>query len=129
MKILTVSITIAIFCAAAALADEPRRLEVLFLGDDGHHKPIERYRVLKQAVAPRGYNICWVEDLREVTRERLDRYDALVSLVQDRIYARLGPMERSLSGSWGGWRSLAPSLKGVTTKRIPRPPPPPVAQN
>ncbi len=51
----------------------------------------------------------------------LDRYDALVVLVQDRIYANLGPLERSLSGQWGSWRSLAPPLKGVTTERIPRP--------
>ncbi len=55
----------------------------------------------------------------------LDRYDALVAIVQDRIHAGLGPVERSLSGSWGGWRSLAPSLKGVTTKRIPRTSPTP----
>ena len=53
----------------------------------------------------------------------LDRYDALVSIVQDRIYAHLGPVERSLSGSWGSWRALPPPLKGVTTKRIPRPSP------
>jgi len=50
----------------------------------------------------------------------LDRYDALVVLVQDRIYANLGPIERSLSGQWGSWRSLAPPLKGVTADRIPR---------
>ena len=64
--------------AAGAEPTAGRRIEVLFLGDDGHHKPLERYRVLKQALAPRGYNISWVEDLREVTRERLDRYDALI---------------------------------------------------
>jgi hypothetical protein len=58
----------------------------------------------------------------------LDRYDALVMVVQDRIYARLGPVERSLSGSWGSWRSLPPPLKGVTTQRIPRASPPPVAR-
>jgi len=50
----------------------------------------------------------------------LDRYDAMVLLVQDRVYAHLGPVERSLTQRWGSWRSLAPSLKGVTTKRIPR---------
>jgi len=50
----------------------------------------------------------------------LDRYDALVVLVQDRIYAHLGPLERSLSGRWGSWRSLAPSLRGVSAQRIPR---------
>ena len=52
--------------------------------------------------------------------QALDKYDALVALVQDRISARLGPFERSLSGRWGSWRSLAPSLRGVTTNRIPR---------
>jgi hypothetical protein len=50
----------------------------------------------------------------------LDRYNALVLLVQDRVYARLNPLERSLSGRWSGWRSLSPSLRGITTQRIPR---------
>ncbi len=52
----------------------------------------------------------------------LDSYDALVALVQDRIYGHLGPLERSLSGRWGSWRSLGPSLGGVSL-RIPRKPP------
>lgn len=50
----------------------------------------------------------------------LDRYDALVGMVQDRIYNHLGPLERSLSGRWGSWRSAGPPLGGVTAKRIPR---------
>ena len=57
---------------------KPKRLEVLFLGDDRGHKPIERYRVLKQALGPRGYNLTFIEDLSQVTRERLDRYDSLI---------------------------------------------------
>jgi hypothetical protein len=54
----------------------------------------------------------------------LDRYDAIVLLVQDRIHGSLGPVERSLSGPWGSWRSLAPSLRGVTPTRMPRTKPP-----
>lgn len=50
----------------------------------------------------------------------LERYAMLVVLVQDRIYGSLGPVERSLSGRWGSWRSLAPSLRGVTTQRMSR---------
>jgi hypothetical protein len=50
----------------------------------------------------------------------LDSYVALVLLTQDRIYARLGTVEQSLSGGWGSWRSLPPPLKGVTATRIPR---------
>ena len=54
----------------------------------------------------------------------LDYYNALVVLVQDRVHDQLGPLERSLSGRFGSWRSMAPSLRGVTTNRIPRSPPP-----
>jgi len=50
----------------------------------------------------------------------LDSYDALVVLVQDRVYDHLGPLERSLSGRWGSWHSLGPSLRGVSNTRIPR---------
>lgn len=57
---------------------EVRRLEVLFLGDDGHHVPLERYRVLKQALGPQGFNLSYVEDLGKVTREKLGLYDALI---------------------------------------------------
>ena len=54
----------------------------------------------------------------------LDSYDALVARVQDRIYGQLGPLERSLSGRWGSWRSLGPPLGGVSANRIPRDPRP-----
>lgn len=56
----------------------------------------------------------------EAVHAALDRYDAMAVMVQDRIYAALGPVERSLTGGWGSWRSLTPSLKGVTADRIPR---------
>lgn len=50
----------------------------------------------------------------------LDRYAALVGLVQDRVYAGLNPLERSLSGRWSGWRTFGPPVRGVTADRIPR---------
>jgi uncharacterized protein len=63
---------------AARAADTPRRLEILFLGDDRGHKPIERYRVLKQALGPQGFNLTFVEDLGKITRPNLELYDALI---------------------------------------------------
>ncbi|RYD33005.1 MAG: hypothetical protein EOP87_11815, partial [Verrucomicrobiaceae bacterium] len=63
---------------AQAPMDAPRRLEVLFLGDDAGHKPLERYRVLKQVLGPKGINLTFVEDLSNITRENLDLYDALL---------------------------------------------------
>jgi hypothetical protein len=61
--------------------------------------------------------------------EALNHYDALVLIVQDRVHAQLGPLERSLAGRWGSYRTLAPSLRGVTTNRIGRTLAPPVAAN
>jgi putative membrane-bound dehydrogenase-like protein len=78
MNILSTSLAIWIFCAAVASAQHARRLEVLFLGDDGHHQPIERYRVLKQAVGPRGVNLTYFENLAGLTPEKLRHYDALL---------------------------------------------------
>jgi len=57
---------------------EAHRLEVLFLGDNGHHNPLERYRVLKRSLGAEGFNLTYVEDLKQVTRETLEPYDALV---------------------------------------------------
>jgi putative membrane-bound dehydrogenase-like protein len=68
---------IGLFGVISAMA-ESRRLEVLFLGDDGHHKPLDRYAVLKRALGPQGINLTFVEDLGKVTRENLDFYDALI---------------------------------------------------
>lgn len=62
-------------------------------------------------------------------RQALDRFDALVVLVQDRVYAKLGPVERSLSGQWGSWRSLTPPTHGVAANRIPRAMPASPAKN
>jgi hypothetical protein len=52
--------------------------------------------------------------------QALDSYNALVVLVQNRVYDKLGPVERSLVGRWGTWKQLAPPLGSVTTNRIPR---------
>lgn len=69
---------LAVHGSIIAPAREARRLEVLFLGDDRGHKPIERYRVLKQALGPQGINLTFTEDLATINRANLDLYDALL---------------------------------------------------
>jgi len=63
---------------ASTASAAPHRLEVLFLGDDGHHEPLERYRVIKQSLGTQGFNFTYVEDLAQITRANLDQYDALI---------------------------------------------------
>jgi uncharacterized protein len=60
-----------------------RRLEVLFLGDNGHHKPIERLPSLMAALGPKGINFTYTDDVNDLNTNTLNKYDALM------IYANI----------------------------------------
>ncbi|RYF68203.1 MAG: ThuA domain-containing protein, partial [Cytophagaceae bacterium] len=72
----------------------PRRTEILFLGDNGHHKPIERVPQLMAALGSRGINITYTDKLEDLTADNLSKYDGLL------IYANWDsipkPQERAL---------------------------------
>jgi len=59
-------------------AQEGRRLEILFLGDDGHHVPIERLPTLMAALGPKGINFTYSNDLDDLNPITLNKYDALM---------------------------------------------------
>lgn len=67
-----------LFITTLASFAEVRRLEVMFLGDNGPQQPLETYRILKENLGSQGFNFTFVENLSEVTRETLDNYDALM---------------------------------------------------
>ncbi len=56
----------------------PRRLEVLFLGDNGHHRPIERVPALMSALGVRGYNFTYSDQLEDLNTSNLAKFDALM---------------------------------------------------
>ena len=92
---------LAVSSASAQQPTGPRRVEVLFLGDDRGHAPIERYRVLKQALGPQGINLTFTEDLAEISRENLDLYDALLVYAnheQNQVPADILPWVRDGGG-------------------------------
>jgi len=68
-----------------------RRLEILFLGDHGHHRPMERFPHLMSALGPEGINLTYTDQLGDLAADNLNRYDALI------IYAN--------------WDSLPPHLE------------------
>ncbi|MCU0353539.1 MAG: ThuA domain-containing protein [Cytophagales bacterium] len=75
----------AVFCTAPpkqttskSETTKGRRLEVLFLGDNGHHKPIERIPALMAALGPKGINFTYTDNLEDVNPENLNKYDALL---------------------------------------------------
>lgn len=72
----------------------PRRTEILFLGDKGHHKPIERVPELMAALGNKGINITYTDRLEDLNTANLNRFDGLL------IYANWDsipkPQERAL---------------------------------
>ncbi len=59
-------------------ADPTPKLSVLFLGDQGHHRPADRARQLAPVMADRGIQFTYTEDLANLNPANLARYDALI---------------------------------------------------
>lgn len=64
--------------APATLPAAPRRVKVLWLGDNGHHKPLERARQIYSALARRGVDLTYTDDVASLNPQNLARYDALL---------------------------------------------------
>jgi putative membrane-bound dehydrogenase-like protein len=71
-------ILILLLLSTSVFAQQGRRLEVLFLGDQGHHKPMERIPSLMAALGPKGINFTYTDDLSDLNPQTLAKYDALM---------------------------------------------------
>ncbi|MFM8577721.1 MAG: PVC-type heme-binding CxxCH protein [Planctomycetaceae bacterium] len=65
-------------------ADVPIR--VLFLGDEGHHRPAERFAQLQPVLAERGIELVYTQDLSNLSSDSLDRHDVLA------VYANIAAL-------------------------------------
>ncbi|MBB5284554.1 putative membrane-bound dehydrogenase-like protein [Rhabdobacter roseus] len=63
---------------ARSEAVKGRRLEVLFLGDNGHHRPIERIPSIMAALGSKGINFTYTDKLEDLNPQTLAKYDALL---------------------------------------------------
>jgi len=59
-------------------SDSPKPLNVLMLGDDGHHNPAERLTDLAPYLLARGIHLVYTENVDALNDENLARYDALL---------------------------------------------------
>jgi putative membrane-bound dehydrogenase-like protein len=69
------------FCLAPSLllaGESSAPLKVLFLGDNGHHRPADRAAQIIPVMAGRGIDITYTENPSELNPETLARYDALI---------------------------------------------------
>lgn len=86
---LTPVIAGALFMLAGFARAEERAppIKVLFLGDQGHHRPAERAAQLIPVMASRKIEIVYTENIAELNPENLRRYDALL------VYANIDRIE------------------------------------
>jgi putative membrane-bound dehydrogenase-like protein len=64
--------------AGAASAGDAPRLDVLFLGDKGHHEPEKRFSWLEATLMQAGIHATYTENLGDLTAANLGKYDALM---------------------------------------------------
>ena len=64
--------------ATAPAADAPKPLNVLFFGDDGHHRPAERFEQIAPVLAGRGIAVTYTDKLSDFNPDTLGKYDALI---------------------------------------------------
>jgi uncharacterized protein len=67
-------------------------IEVLFLGDKGHHKPAARAAELVPALAEKGIAVEYTDDINVLNAERLSQYDALILYAN---YDEISPAQES----------------------------------
>jgi len=77
-SIILLILTIFSITTFAQNSPKPRRLEVLFLGDNGHHKPVERLPSIMSALGNKGINFTYTDKLEDINLENLNRFDALM---------------------------------------------------
>jgi putative membrane-bound dehydrogenase-like protein len=68
-------------------ADSSPRLKVLFLGDNGHHAPRDRFAQLQPVFAGRAIDLTYTENMSDLNKAKLDQYNALL------IYANITKIE------------------------------------
>ena len=83
--LLAIWITLLAGSQLAAAAD----LRVLFLGDEDLHRPRTRFALLDDALADRGIELVYTEDIGDLNADTLSMYDALV------VYANVHATEAS----------------------------------
>ncbi|MBA3312766.1 MAG: ThuA domain-containing protein [Planctomycetota bacterium] len=74
-RILLLFVT-GLFTATASAAEKP--LRVLFLGDNGHHRPADRAAQLTPVLSGRGIDVTYTEDMRSLDDGFLSKFDALL---------------------------------------------------
>lgn len=81
-------IAVWMFLVAAALHAQSRPITALFLGDNGLHRPRERFAQLRPVLAKRGVALTYTDRVDDLNADVLSQYDVLV------LYANIDRIEK-----------------------------------
>src|SRR5205807_370621 len=77
-RITVLTLALGLAAVAPSAADTPKPLKLLFLGDNGHHKPAERFKQLEPVLAKRGIELTYTDKVEALNPKLLAGYDGLV---------------------------------------------------
>ena len=92
-------------CPARGALEKPASLKVLFLGDNGHHRPAERFRQLQPVLAARGIDLTYTDKV-----DALDPEDARTATTACIVYANI---DQDHAGAGEGPARLRRRRQGV----------------
>jgi len=78
MRTTPLACLLTLLLGAPGLAEAPKPLKILFLGDNGHHRPAERYRQLAPVLAARGIDLTYTDKVEALNPKTLAGYDGLL---------------------------------------------------
>src|SRR5438094_8682983 len=100
------AIGLMVLSAFCARAEEARPIRILFLGDNGHHRPLERFRQLQPVLASRGIDLTYTDRTEALNAKTLSRYDGLILYANVTQIAR--DQEKALVAFVEGGRGFIP---------------------
>src|SRR5438093_4674390 len=63
---------------AGHAARAPEQLRVLFLGDNGHHRPADCFKQLQPVLTAKGIEMVYTDNMEDLNRAKLAGFDCLV---------------------------------------------------
>ena len=79
--IFSVSILVAVVFGLGiktGIRAQDNKIKLLFLGDDGHHKPNDRFRQIQPVLAAKGIDLVYTDKVESLTPKILNSYQGLV---------------------------------------------------
>src|SRR5271166_2446991 len=106
MRRFVLLVLIALLPVGFLPAEKPASLKLLFLGDNGHHRPAERFRQLQPVLAARGIDLIYTDKVESLNPKILASYDGLI--VYANIDSITAEQEKALLDFVAGGKGFIP---------------------